>query len=455
MNTAPEPERLFRQAIVASWSLLLGFLVINVGHGLQGTLLSLRATLEGFATLSTGVMMASYYAGFLAGSAVTPGLVGRVGHIRVFAALTSLASTTILVHSLWIDTWAWSLMRFVTGVCFAGIYIVVESWLNDRATNQTRGRIFSVYMLLNFGGLAAGQYLLNVADPAGARLFIVVSLLVSVAAIPLVLSSTAVPAPRRPVALGIGEVRRRSPVALAAVVASGMVSGAVFGMGAVYATKSQFTLAQTSLFMSMPILGALLLQWPLGTWSDRVDRRRVIVVGSLAGVLLAAALGTILKTPGPGYFLAVLLLGGTSMPLYAIAVSHLNDRLEPDEMVSASSTMVKLSGVGAMLGPIGGAAGIRWFGPTGFFVFQGAVLAALLVFVGLRLAADMGREINVKRRHVLAEPTVGTLAVGAATQTVALPEEHQPEAPPAEDTPLELAPSEGESGESGRESSGT
>jgi MFS family permease len=414
---ASAPEGL-GAALANTWPLLLGFSLIMLGGGLQGTLLGLRAAMEGFPTLATGLLMSAYYLGFLAGSAVTGRLVARVGHIRVFAALTSLASMVILVHAVAVDAGAWALLRLLSGFCFAGIYIVAESWLNDRASNQTRGRIFALYMMINFAGLGAGQFLLNIADPRLPALFMLVSILVSLAAVPLVLSSRQGPAFARPATLRIGVIWQRSPMAVIGVVAAGLASGAIFGMAAVYAAGAGLSVAQTANFVAMPIFGALLLQWPLGVLSDHVDRRRVI---ALAGLLaLVAALATLALPAGqPGFYAAVLVLGGTTLPVYGLAASHLNDQLAPDEMVGASSNLVLLSGAAAAAGPMAVAVLTGLLGPPGFLWFFVVVSLALTACSGWRVARREAPPAKDKGRWRMTRPAGSPVAPGVVAEVQA------------------------------------
>lgn len=409
------PEASLADALRNTWPLLLGFALIMLGGGLQGTLLGLRAAIEEFPTLATGLMMSAYYLGFLLGSLATSRLVARVGHIRVFAALTSLASMTILVHSVAVDVYAWAALRLLSGICFAGIYIVAESWLNDRASNQTRGRIFAIYMMINFAGLAAGQFLLNLADPALPGLFMLVSVLVSLAAVPLVLSSRQGPSFSRPAALALPVIYARSPMAVIGVVAAGLSSGAIFGMAAVFAATTGLSVAQTASFVAMPIVGAMLLQWPLGVLSDRIDRRRVISLA--AGLALLAALATLWASAGsPLFYLAMLLLGGTTLPVHGIAASHLNDQLALDEMVAASSTLILLSGVGAAAGPLLVSVLMGTLGSVGFLWFFLAVSVMLLGFSVWRLYLSASPDDDSKRPWMATRPAVSPAAAEMAAE---------------------------------------
>lgn len=409
------PEASLGAALRSTWPLLLGLALIMLGAGLQGTLLGLRATLEGFPTIATGLMMSAYYLGFLVGSLTTSRLVAKVGHIRVFAALASLASMTILVHSVAVDVYAWVVLRVLSGICFAGIYIVAESWLNDRASNQTRGRIFAVYMMINFGGLAAGQFLLNLADPQLPALFMLVSVLVSLAAVPLVLSSRQGPSFARASALPLPAIYQRSPMAVVGVIAAGLASGAIFGMTAVYAATAGLSVAQTASLVAMPILGAMLLQWPLGLLSDRIDRRRVVSLA--AGLALLAALATLWVTVGsPLFYLAMLLLGGATLPVHGIAASHLNDQLALDQMVAASSTLILLSGAGAAAGPLLVALLMGTLGGAGFLWFFLLVSLLLLVFSVWRIFLHVGPDEDSKRPWVATRPAVSPVAVEMAAE---------------------------------------
>jgi MFS family permease len=272
-------------AVRSCWALLLGIALMMLGNGLQGSLLGIRASLEGFPTTATGILMSGYFAGFLVGSVLTPKMVARVGHVRVFAALASLASSAILIHVVWINPVSWTVIRLVSGFCYAGLYVVCESWLNDQATNQTRGQLLSIYMVVMLGGAAAGQGLLNVADPAGPNLFILVSVLVSLSLIPMLLSTGRTPPFEAPRPVGIRQLYLVSPTGVVGYFGAMMASGAYFGMGAVYARELGLSVRDISLFVSLIMLGGMFLQWPLGRLSDTWDRRQV-----LTGVTFAAAL---------------------------------------------------------------------------------------------------------------------------------------------------------------------
>lgn len=369
-------------AVLETWPLLAGMLMLMLGSGLQGTLLGLRATLEGFSTLVTGLVMSCYYVGYVLGAIGTPGLVQRVGHIRVFAAFSATASVTILLQGVLVDPLTWGSLRLVSGFCLAGIFVVAESWLNSHASNQNRGGLLSIYMLVLYVGLGSGQFLLNVADPEGTRLFILISVLISLAVVPLSLSQTQSPAYAASLAVRYAVLIRGSPLGVAGVMVSGVISGALFSMGPVYAHLIGLSAADTATFMGVSILTAVFTQLPIGRWSDRVDRRTVLVAICTTGcivALLACAFGA--HTRLLLYVLAAC-FGGIALTLYSLAVAHINDQLEPAQMIGASGGVVLLNGMGAAAGPTVVAWAMDTFGASAYF-FVLAMLAGLLALYGL------------------------------------------------------------------------
>jgi len=367
-----------------AWPFFAGAALIMVAHGLQGTLIALRAVFEGFPTAATGVVMSGYFVGMLAGSTLSPALVRQVGHVRVFAALASLASVSILMHALFVEVVFWTAMRVVTGFCYAGMYVVVESWLNQQATNRNRGRLLSSYMITMFAGLAGGQLLLNLADPAAFDLFLLVSILVSLALVPLLLAARPGPRPRKARRLTVREVYRASPLGLVAVVLTGMTHGALFGMGPVYARSIGFDVGQVAWFMALVVMGALFSQWPLGALSDRFDRRRVMLGAALVGGAAPGVMAAGFVDPaGGGAFAAMFVLGAATLPLYSLNLSHVNDYLSTQQMVGASATLVFASGCGLITGPLLVAFALEAAGPRGFLgclIVLHALLAGFIVF---------------------------------------------------------------------------
>ena len=356
-----------------------------LGIGLQGTLLGLRASLEGFPTTVTGLIMSAYFAGFLGGSLVAPKLVARVGHIRVFAALASLASIAALVHALFVEPLTWGMMRLGSGFCVAGLTVVAESWLNRSSNNETRGQLISVYMIVTLVGFAGGQLLLNVADPRAFELFVLVSILVSFALVPILLSVAPAPSLIAPVHVGLKKLYAISPLGVVGCLCTGMADGAFFGMGAVYAEALGLSVAQISYFMGLALLGGILLQWPIGFLSDAFDRRTVLAVVTFLTAGTAIAAVPLAMTSVTGLFVIVTLFGGLYLPMYSLCLAHTNDYLDAQQMVAASGGMVLVFGIGASLGPSLAAGAIALFGSNGFFGFLAAVHIAIGGFALYRM----------------------------------------------------------------------
>ena len=384
-----------------AWPFFAGAALIMVAHGLQGTLIALRAAHEGFPTTATGVVMSGYFVGMLAGSTLSPALVRQVGHVRVFAALASLASVSVLLHALFVEVVFWTAMRIVTGFCYAGMYVVVESWLNQQATNRTRGRLLSLYMVTMFAGAAIGQLLLNVSDPAAFDLFVLVSILVSLALVPLLLAARPGPRPRRAQRLTLGALYRASPLGIVAAVLTGVIHGGLFGMGPIYAREIGLDVGEVAWFMAVAMLGGLSSQWPLGWLSDRFDRRRVMLGGALVGAAAPAAVAAGLVEPsGAAGFAMMFVVGAAALPLYSLTVSHVNDYLTPRQMVGASGTLVFVSGFGLIAGPLAVALALEVVGPPGFTLCLIGAHAILAGFIVYRMGRRASKPVEEQAGYV-------------------------------------------------------
>ena len=366
--------------ISKSWPLLLGMGVLMLGAGLQSTLLSLRATLEGFPTPVTGLIMSCYYVGYVVGTMVAPPMLQRVGHIRVFAVLAAVASVAILIQGLFVDPLAWSAMRLTSGLCFAGIYVVAESWLNDRASRSNRGRLLAVYMLVLYVGLGAAQFLLIVSDPRSATPFMLVSVLISLAMVPIVVSAQQVPERAVPRKVRLLDLYRDSPLGVVGVIVSGLISSIIFSMGPVYARLSGLDTTRVATFMAVSILAAVATQYPVGRLSDRMDRRTVIAGVCMLTMLVASAIVTFRNMPHAVFLTLAALFSGFALTLYSLSVSHVNDKLEPTQMVAASSALLLLNGASAAIGPTLAGALMAAFGPRAFFATLATLAGALAVY---------------------------------------------------------------------------
>ena len=339
-------------AILSCWALLLGIALLMLGNGLQGTLLGLRASLEGFPTSTTGLVMTGYFAGYVLGSVVVPRMIQHVGHVRVFAALASTASVAVLLHSVFVLPVPWFAMRVVTGFCFAGLYLVTESWLNDIATNDNRGQLLSVYMVVVMGSMGLGQLLLNLGDPGAHQLFVLVSILVSVAVVPMLLSAGRAPEFSAPETISLRALYRASPLGIVGSFSTGIAQGSFFGMGAVFADQAGFDIAQVAWFMTAFSIGGMLLQWPVGRLSDALDRRKIILVTTALSAAGAFGAAAALSHSVNAFIAVTAFYGGISVPLYSLFIAHTNDHLEPRHRVAASGGLVMVGGLGAVLGPV-------------------------------------------------------------------------------------------------------
>ncbi len=375
--------------ILPIWALFIGIAMITLGNGLQGTLLGVRASMEGFPTTTTGLVMSCYYAGFLLGSLYAPKMVVKVGHIRVFAALASMASAAVLIHSLFPQPVIWGMARLIAGASFAGMFVVAESWLNGQSTNEIRGKILSIYMTIQYAGFIGGQFLLNLASPKGYALFIMISVLLSLALVPILISSVSAPVLEEPEHVGLKDLWNVSPLGVFTGINVGIAHGAIWGMGAVFAQNIGKTVTETSIFMATFVLGGFLVQWPLGILSDKIDRKWVIagasglaVVIAVLGVFFIFDLSTL-----------IFVFGGLSLPLYSMALAYTNDHLSQDQMVAASSSMVLIYGIGALLGPMLVSVFMSIFGSSGFFLIQILAHAAVGLFAWVYLV----REPEIRR----------------------------------------------------------
>jgi MFS family permease len=388
-----------------SWPLFVGMGTLMLGIGLQSTLIAYRGTLEGFATLVTGIIMSCYYLGYLFGTVLSRKLVREVGHIRVFAALAAIASVAALVQGLFVNPWAWGAMRLLSGLCLAGIYVVAESWLNDMATPRNRGRLFAVYMLVLYVGLGSAQFLLLAAEPRSEAPFMVIAGLISLALVPIMISARQAPAVDAPANVGLPELFRSSPMGLAGVGTAGLVSAIIFSMGPVYARVAGLPPKAVAAFMAVSIFAGALTQYPIGRLSDRFDRRTIIAWVCAVSTAIAAALVAIPNLP---YVLLLMLTAGFSglaLTLYSVSVSHVNDKLQPAQMVAASSTLLRLNGCCAAAGPIIAGALIALFGQRGYFGVLGTLTGLLAIYDLWRKLRRKPTPRDQKALYMGTEPT--------------------------------------------------
>ncbi len=368
-------------------SLLLGIGVLLVGVGLLGTLLGVRAGLAGFGDAVTGAVMSAYFVGYIIGTLACPALIRRVGHIRAFAAMAAVASAAAIAHAIWVDALAWAALRVVTGASLVGLYMVVESWLNVLAPKERRGQVFAIYMMVSLIALAAGQFLLLVGNAADFVPFALVSILLSFGLVPVALTRVSEPHPVETPRLGLRRLYAISPLAMVGALASGLVLGAFWGMGAVFAHGVNVSPAGIATFMGATILGGALLQWPMGRWSDRHDRRTVLAAVSFAAAVLAVGLYLSVTWWPTALYVCAFVFGGFAFTVYGLSVAHLHDHLGAAEALEATSGLLLVYGTGAAFGPLLSGALMSAFGAAILPAYFAVVLGGLGAYALRRMDA--------------------------------------------------------------------
>ena len=366
------------------WALLLGIFLIMLGNGMHLTLIGLRGGIEGFSAASLAVVTSGYFLGFLSGARITPLMIRRVGHVRVFAALGSFMSAGLIAFPLLTEPWAWTILRVLIGFCMSGIYVAAESWLNNAATNETRGKVLSAYMIAQTLGIIGAQGLLTLGDAATSVLFICASILVSISFAPILLSATPVPAAEVARSMSLRKLFEGSPLGTVGIFLLGGVYATQTGMGAVFGSEIGMTAAQIALFVAMLFAGALLLQYPIGWLSDRMDRRKLIFGASVIGVIFC---GLGWATAGGFWFLMIsaFFAGGVTTPLYALFLAYTNDSLPTEDMPAASGGLVFTFGLGAIIGPLVTGWAMQGMGPFAFWLVLGATFAAIAGYALYRM----------------------------------------------------------------------
>ncbi len=379
-------------------ALLLSDALLLIGHGLQLTLLPVSAELLGFTAGQIGMMGSTYYLGFVSGCLLTPLLVRRVGHIRSFAILATSYSALVLLFYSFPVLLVWLLLRFTVGLAISGLYMTIESWLSERSTSETRGTILSVYVVINMSMTMVGQQMLNLADPLGQTLFIVIAVLLSLALIPVCLTTALAPAPIHTVRVDLRKVWDLSQVGVAGAIATGLVTGAFWSLGPLYAREIGLDTQALTMFLSVVVLGGAVFQLPIGRLSDRYDRRLVLFYTAIIGLILSALLAVIPDLDSWGLAVLAFFWGGCVMTQYAISLAHANDRAAPEDFVMVGSVMLLSMGVFSALGSVIAALFMQWFGPSGLFIFS------VICLGGFAFAIAARRRVHVLPVHDETEP---------------------------------------------------
>jgi MFS family permease len=372
--------------------LLAAVALVVIGVGLLFSVMGIRASLSNFSSVTLGLVMSAYYVGFLVGSYSSPWLIRRIGHIRAFAALASMASTMPILHAMWVNPWFWGGLRLLTGLCVIGMYVVIESWLNSATPSKHRGKVFGTYMIVCSVAGAVGQWLILVGDKMSFVPFALVAIVFSVALLPITLSPQDEPDVEAAPRFSLRRLFQVSPLGVVGVTAAGVLTGAFFGMGAAFAQGAGLSDTNVASFMGATLLGGALFQWPVGHYSDKHDRRLVLfwvcLVG--AGVAVATYLASTMVRESmieeSLIFLGVL-LGGMIFTVYGLSVAYVNDLIPPEEVVETSTGLLLMYGAGAVLGPFLAGLVMSTTDNAGFMLFLAAVMGLVALYVLKRLPA--------------------------------------------------------------------
>ena len=401
------------------WALLLGIVLIMLGNGMHSTLIGLRGGIEGFSSASLAIITSGYYVGFLSGARFAPLLIRRVGHVRVFAALGSFMSAGLIAFPLLTDPWAWTIIRLLVGFCMSGIYVAAESWLNDSATNETRGKVLSAYMIAQTFGIIGAQGLLTLGDAGTSVLFICASILVSISFAPILLSVSSVPAVEVARPMSLRALFMNSPLGTVGIFLLGCVYATQSGMGAVFGSQIGLTANSISLFIAMLFAGALLMQYPIGWLSDRMDRRKLIFVASCVGGL-SCVLGWFTAGNPWALMLAAFFAGGVTTPLYALFLAYTNDSLSASDMSSASGGLVFTFGLGAIVGPLVTGWAMQEVGPFAFWLVLGVTFCAIALYAFYCMTQkNLAVPVADTESYLGVLPTASPVAVEAAGEWAA------------------------------------
>lgn len=404
--------------LAGSWPLFFGILLLLLGNGLQGSLMGIRGNAAGFSPFVMSVIISAYFLGFMIASRMTPNMIRRVGHVRVFAALGSMISAALIMFPTIEHPAVWIAMRVLLGFAFCGVYVTSESWLNNSVTNERRGEAISLYMITQMLGIIAAQALLLVPDPSGYLLFIIPSVLVSISFAPILLAISPTPAFETTKPMNLWSLFRTTPLGFVGMSLMGAVFALQFGMSAVFASIAGMTLQQTSIFVAAFYVGALICQYPLGWISDRMDRRVLIAAVAAAGGC-AGIVGLLFTDSFTVLVTVAAIIGGSANPLYSLLIAYTNDFLDPEDMASGSAGLMFVNGIGAIIGPLATGYLMQAVGPRGYFILIAVPMLALTGYALYRMTRRPAPSVEETGSYTYYAPT-GTVVAMEYAQEVAI-----------------------------------
>lgn len=367
--------------------LLIAAGILLGGNGLQSTLIALRGASEGFAPATIGLTGTFYFAGFLIGCLVIVRIMQAVGHVRSFATLAAIASSATLTLVLIIDPVAWCVLRFISGFCFAGLFTVMEAWLNSGVRNQDRARVLAIYRIVDIGSVTGAQFLIPIFGASGFAMFAVMSIMITLSLVPVSLGDRSNPKVPENVKLDLRRAWEISPLSALACIGVGVTNSAFRALSPVYAEQIGMSVTDVVTFVSVGIIGGALIQYPLGYLSDKWDRRHVLLCSSIGAMISALALATLAGSNPMANLIGVFVFGSFAMPMYSLSAAHANDRAGPGEFVQVNAALMLFYSLGAIVGPFLASLLMEWFGPNWLFYFSAAVYALMVLLVAWRMRA--------------------------------------------------------------------
>ncbi len=396
--------------VVSIYSLLLATAIMLLGSGLLGTLLGVRAGIEQFSAAVTGIIMSGYFVGFVIGSYRGPGIVRRVGHIRTFTAFAAIAAACVIVHGLLVNPYVWWVLRVITGICMVGLYLVIESWLSGQTDSSRRGKIFATYMAVNLFALGLGQFLFLIYGAQDVASFALVALFLSLALVPVALTRMPEPPPVEMPHLRLRRLIAISPLGTAGALCTGLGNGAFWGMAPLFGHDIGLSNAGVATFMAAVIIGGAVLQWPIGHFSDRHDRRAVLALVALFSAIAAGFVFLSARGVLPGLEAAAILFGGFSFSVYSLAVAHTNDHINRSEVLAATQGLLLLNGIGAAIGPLLAGLLVESFGPRSLFAYLTLPYGLLGLFALYRMKVSAPVPLDDQSEFVMMARTATVAA---------------------------------------------